>query len=48
LQLPDRTIAPTGRSVEIRSCQIVLVEGGKMRSMTQYFDMVTMLRQLGI
>jgi steroid delta-isomerase-like uncharacterized protein len=48
LQLPSGTIAPTGRSIELRACQIVEVEGGKTRSITQYFDMATLMRQLGL
>lgn len=48
LALPAGTIAPTGRTIDFRACQVVEVEGGKTRSITQYFDLGTMLRQLGV
>jgi steroid delta-isomerase-like uncharacterized protein len=48
LALPTGTIAPTGRTIEFRACQVVEVEAGKTRSVTQYFDLGTMLRQLGV
>jgi steroid delta-isomerase-like uncharacterized protein len=48
LQTPGRQIAATGRSIELRACQIVEVAGGKAQSMRHYFDMATMMQQLGI
>jgi steroid delta-isomerase-like uncharacterized protein len=48
LQTPNGEIAATGKSIEIRACQIVEVEDGKAKSMRQYFDMMTMMRQLGL
>jgi hypothetical protein len=48
LQLPSGPLAPTGRSIELRACQIIEVEGGKTRTITQYFDMATLVQQLGV
>jgi len=48
LRLPDGEIPPTGRQVEFRACQILEVAGDRVRSMRHYFDMATMLRQLGV
>ncbi|HXW03926.1 MAG TPA: ester cyclase [Vicinamibacterales bacterium] len=48
LNLPSGKAEPTGKSIDIRACQIVEVVDGKTRSIRHYFDMATMLRQLGI
>jgi hypothetical protein len=48
LVLPNGTIAPTGRSIELRACEVVEVEGGKTRSFTQYFDLSSLMRQIGV
>lgn len=48
LPTPDGEIAPTGKGIEIRACQIVRVEGERAASIVQYFDMMTMLTQLGV
>jgi steroid delta-isomerase-like uncharacterized protein len=48
LTLPTGTIAPTGRKIELRACQVVEVDGDKTRSITQYFDLATLLRQIGM
>ena len=48
LQLPGKELAPTGKKIEIRACQVVEVAGDKVQAVRQYFDMVTMLRQLGV
>jgi hypothetical protein len=29
------------------ACQVIKVEGGKVKSFTHYFDMATLLRQIG-
>jgi steroid delta-isomerase-like uncharacterized protein len=47
LHLPQGPIAATGKSIEIRSCMLIEVAGGKVRLQRQYFDMATLLRQLG-
>ena len=48
MQTPDGEIPATGKSIEMRACQIVEIEDGKAKSMRQYFDMMTMMQQLGL
>lgn len=48
MQTPGGEIAATGKSIELRACQIVETEGGKAKSMRHYFDMMTMMQQLGV
>lgn len=47
LQTPNGPIAPTGKRINVPACMIVEVEGEKARAQRHYFDMVTLLRQLG-
>ena len=47
LQTPEGEIPATGRQIEIRACQIVDVADGKARSIRHYFDMTTLLQQIG-
>jgi steroid delta-isomerase-like uncharacterized protein len=47
LQLPGKELAATGKTIEIRACQIIEVSGGRVQAVRHYFDMATMLRQLG-
>lgn len=48
LQMPTGAIPPTGKKIELRACQVVQIAGGKAQSMRQYFDMATLLQQLGV
>ncbi len=48
LQTPGGQIAATGKPIEIRACQVVEIAGGKAKSERQYFDMATLLKQLGV
>ena len=48
LQTPAGPIAATGKSIEIRACQVFKIAGGKAQSMRHYWDMATMLQQLGV
>jgi steroid delta-isomerase-like uncharacterized protein len=48
LQLPGKDLAATGKKIEMRACQIIEVSGAKVQTVRQYFDMATMLRQLGV
>ena len=48
LQTPNGTIAATNRRIEVRACNVVQVEGEKVKSQRHYFDMATLLQQLGI
>ena len=47
LQTPTGTIPPSNKPIELPACQIVQVEGGKLKSAWHYFDMLTMLTQIG-
>lgn len=48
LDLPSGKVEATGKSVDFRACQVIQLQNGKTRSIRQYFDMTTMLRQLEI
>ena len=48
MQTPDTVIPATGKSVEVRTCRIVEFEADKVTSIREYFDMMTMLQQLGL
>ena len=48
MQTPDEEIPATGNSVELRACELVEVEDGKVKSIRNYFDMMTMMQQLGL
>lgn len=48
LQTPTGSIPPTGKGIEVRACAIVEVKGDKARLQRQYFDMATLLQQLGV
>ena len=47
LQTATGTIPPSNKRIELPACQVIKVEGGKVKSFTQYFDMATLLRQIG-
>jgi limonene-1,2-epoxide hydrolase len=42
-----REIPPTGKSIEVRACQVVKVAGDKIKSVRHYFDIGTLLKQIG-
>lgn len=48
LQTPGGQIPATGKSIELRACQIVDVKDGKVQAVRHYFDMATLLAQLGV
>jgi steroid delta-isomerase-like uncharacterized protein len=48
LQTPTGAIPATNKKIEIRACLIVTVTDQKVRAARHYFDMVTMLTQLGL
>lgn len=48
LRLPSGEIPATGKGIEIRACQIIEIEEGKVKSMRHYFDMMTLMQQLGL
>ena len=41
-------IPATGKPIELRACQIVDVADGKTQHIRQYFDMATLMAQLGV
>ena len=47
LQMPSGTIPASNKRIEIPACQVVKVEGGRIQSVTHYFDMITLLTQIG-
>ena len=48
LRSPNGDIAPTGKRITLRACQILEIAGEKVSSIRQYFDMATLLEQLGV
>jgi len=48
LQTPHGEIAPTGKKIDIRACQVIEIAGDKPQAMRHYFDMATLLKQLGV
>ena len=48
LQTPSGAIAPTGKPIEVRACAIIELAGDRAKGQRHYFDMATMLRQLGV
>jgi steroid delta-isomerase-like uncharacterized protein len=48
LQTPQGPIAATGKRIDIRSCMVTEIGGDKAKLQRHYFDMATMLQQLGI
>ena len=48
LDTPNGPLAPTGKRIEIRACQISELAGDKAKAQRHYFDMATLLQQLGV
>lgn len=48
LRTPTGDIPATGKKIEMRACQVVDIADGKARGIRQYFDMATMMTQLGV
>jgi len=48
LEMPDGELAATNKRVELRACQVFRVEGDRIAEDRHYFDMATMLQQLGV
>ena len=48
LMMPTGEIPATGKTFELRACQVVEVANDKVASVRQYFDMASLLRQLGV
>jgi steroid delta-isomerase-like uncharacterized protein len=47
LETPTGTIPAARGLIEFPACQVVQVEGGKVRTVSHYFDMLTLLTQTG-
>jgi steroid delta-isomerase-like uncharacterized protein len=48
LQTPKGSFAATGKKMEVRACAVVELVDGKAKLQRHYFDMATLLQQLGI
>lgn len=48
LHMPPGDIPPTGKYSEVRFCSVNRARSGKIVSIHQYFDVLTMLQQLGL
>jgi len=48
LHLPTGDVPATGRSVELRFCDTIQIRKGKVVSVHIYYNVMTMLRQLGL
>jgi steroid delta-isomerase-like uncharacterized protein len=47
LTSPAGAIPATGKRVQMRAVQVTTVEGGKLKQTNHYFDLMTMLQQIG-
>jgi steroid delta-isomerase-like uncharacterized protein len=47
LKADGREIPPSGKSIDVRACEVVEVAGDKVTSVRHYFDMATLLKQIG-
>jgi steroid delta-isomerase-like uncharacterized protein len=47
LETPKGPLAPTGKRIEVRACQVTEMAGEKPKLQRHYFDMATLLQQLG-
>jgi hypothetical protein len=45
---PAGDIPATGKSIEIRGCQVVQIADGQTESIHRYLDLATMMTQLGL
>ncbi len=48
LQTPKGSIAATGRPIEVRACIVMEIVGDKAKAQRHYFDMATLLDQIGV
>jgi steroid delta-isomerase-like uncharacterized protein len=48
LHLPTGDIPATGRYSELRFCEVIQIRNGKIVSLHVYYDLMTLLRQLGL
>jgi steroid delta-isomerase-like uncharacterized protein len=48
LQTPNGSIAATGNRIEVRACMAIEVADDKAKVQRHYFDMATILQQIGV
>jgi steroid delta-isomerase-like uncharacterized protein len=48
LDLPGGPVAPTNRPIRLQGCQVIALRDGRPQSIRQYFDIATLLQQLGM
>ena len=48
LQTPAGSLPATGKTIDIRACWVVELAGDKVKAQRHYFDLATLLRQLGV
>jgi len=48
LQTPGGTIPPTGKQQKTRACWVMDFDGGKVKESRHYYDMLSILQQLGV
>jgi len=48
LQMPNGEVPASNKALDMPACHINRVEGGKIKSIAHYFDMLTMLTQIGV
>lgn len=48
LQMPNGNIPPTGKKINVRACEVIETASDQITAMRHYFDMATLLRQLGV
>ncbi|HEY7682463.1 MAG TPA: ester cyclase [Gemmatimonadales bacterium] len=48
MQMPTGPIAATGKRIDIRACIVSEIAGDKVRTQRHYFDMATLLQQIGV
>jgi steroid delta-isomerase-like uncharacterized protein len=48
LKMPTGDIPATGKNMELRAIQVIEVANDKVKSVRQYFDVGSLLRQLGV
>jgi steroid delta-isomerase-like uncharacterized protein len=47
LQTPTGTIPASNKPIEVPACEVFRIEGEKIKSVTHYFDLLTLLKQIG-
>jgi steroid delta-isomerase-like uncharacterized protein len=48
LQMPDGVVPASNKALDMPACHINKIEGDKIKSISHYFDMLTMLTQIGV